>query len=79
VQEKRARQRIHTDRRNRPFRLATLERDGYVCHRCGKHGNTLDYVVPLVLGGRALDETNAVCACKSCNSRRGAEITNGMG
>ena len=77
--ERTARQRIHTDRRNRWFRLAILERDQYVCHWCGKRADTHDYLVALVDGGAALDHTNAVAACRPCNSRRGAAITNRTG
>lgn len=76
VSEQNARRRLHSDRRNRPFRIGILERDNYTCHWCGKYGDTLDYLVPLAVGGRALEETNAVCACLSCNSRRGAELVN---
>ena len=70
--ERYARKRAHTDRRHRPFRLAILERDGWRCHWCGREADTVDYVVALVQGGRAHDSTNAVAACRSCNSRRGA-------
>jgi 5-methylcytosine-specific restriction endonuclease McrA len=66
------RKRAHTDRKHRGFRLAILERDGWRCHWCGGYGDTLDYVVALVDGGAAHDELNAVAACRSCNSRRGA-------
>lgn len=71
-----ARGRAHTDRKHQAFRLAVLARDNSVCAWCGKFGNTLDYVVPLVEGGRAHDAANAVCACKTCNSRRGAALVN---
>ncbi len=67
-----ARQRAHTDRKHRPFRLAILARDGWRCHWCGGHGDTLDYVVALVNGGAAHDPGNAVAACRPCNSSRGA-------
>ena len=68
--------RAHTDRKHRPFRLAILERDGYVCHwnlpGCKGRADTVDYVLALVDGGTAHDPFNAVAACRSCNSKRGA-------
>ena len=75
--ERKARGRIHTDRANRGFRRAILERDGYVCRWCGNFGDTLDYVRALVDGGNPFDETNGVCACRSCNSRRGGRFQTG--
>jgi 5-methylcytosine-specific restriction endonuclease McrA len=62
--------------------LAAVERDGEACAYCrvptvahpepGKRylERTLDHVVPLSKGGK--DELeNVVCACRSCNSRKG--------
>lgn len=77
--EKQARLRVHTSQVGRAFRLAILERDGWRCHWCGERADTVDYVQALAQGGTALDHTNAVAACRSCNSRRGAAITNGTG
>jgi HNH endonuclease len=74
-----ARRRAHTDRRHRPFRLAILERDCHVCHWCGEQADTVDYLQALALGGTAHDEGNAVAACRSCNSRRGALIAGASG
>jgi len=72
--DKRDRQRMHSSRRGRRFRLAVLERDNWTCFECGKRADTVDYIVPLVMGGTPLDESNARAACRSCNSRRGAGI-----
>jgi 5-methylcytosine-specific restriction endonuclease McrA len=72
VSDRYERKRIHTDRRGRAFRLSILERDAYTCHWCAQYGDTLDYVTALVDGGTPLDPSNAVAACRSCNSRRGA-------
>lgn len=51
-----------------------FRRDNYICLYCGQHFQekdlSRDHVRPLVLGGP--DRwTNAVTACKSCNSRKG--------
>lgn len=75
--EKLERQQIHTHKRGRDFRRGVLIRDGYVCHWCGEPATTIDYVRALVDGGEPFDETNAVAACRDCNSRRGAAISNG--
>lgn len=55
------------------LRLATLERDGWVCAYCGKvlEGDdaTADHVVPKAGGGR--DELlNLVAACRACNGAK---------
>ena len=62
--------------RERSFELAILERDAFVCHWCGGEATSVDYLRALVDGGRALDESNAVASCLTCNFRRGAAITN---
>ena len=49
-------------------------RDGNRCQYCGKHFSTreltLDHVVPRVQGGGNA-WTNLVCACVTCNARKG--------
>ncbi len=49
-----------------------LRRDNYTCQYCGaREGNmTVDHVIPKVLGGKDTWE-NLVCACVSCNNRKG--------
>ena len=46
-----------------------LERDRYICHWCGRYGDTVDHVVLKVDGGSD-DPSNLVAACGACNSRR---------
>jgi 5-methylcytosine-specific restriction endonuclease McrA len=49
-------------------------RDGFVCQYCNVEVNkrtaTLDHVLPTSHGGKTTFE-NTVCACTSCNSRKG--------
>lgn len=56
-------------------RLAVYERDGGVCHICGKHVPvdvfTLDHLDPIAKGGAHV-VTNLRVAHRVCNSRRGA-------
>ena len=70
------RRRVHVSARAKKFRAVILKRDGFVCHWCGEPASTVDYVRAIILGGNVFDEANAVAACQSCNSRRGAEISN---
>lgn len=57
-------------------RLAIYDRDGGLCHICGKRVSarsfTLDHLVPIARGGPHI-ATNVRVAHKSCNSRRGAD------
>ena len=44
-------------------------RDRRTCAYCGRHGDTIDHIVPQSRGG--LDTwDNLVCACRSCNNRK---------
>ncbi|MHB1296371.1 MAG: HNH endonuclease [Anaerolineae bacterium] len=56
-------------------RRTVMLRDGYCCQYCGcqppKAQLTVDHVVPRVRGGGSTWE-NLVCACKSCNQRKGS-------
>jgi hypothetical protein len=70
------RRRVHVSAKGKKFRLTILERDGFVCHWCGGEASSVDYLRALVDGGEALDESNAVASCLTCNFRRGAAITN---
>ena len=58
-------------------RRRILERDGHVCHWCGREATEADHVLARVLGGDTSDD-NYVASCKSCNSRRGAQVRNRM-
>jgi 5-methylcytosine-specific restriction endonuclease McrA len=66
-------------RTNRAWRRkAAAYKRGRTCTYCGTPGEagnplTLDHVVPLALGG-AHDLSNAVVACRRCNSSRGARV-----
>jgi 5-methylcytosine-specific restriction endonuclease McrA len=55
----------------RAVRLAVLERDGYVCHWCGRPADTVDHLLARARGGGD-DPANLVAACQTCNLRRGA-------
>jgi 5-methylcytosine-specific restriction endonuclease McrA len=73
-QEQRRRQRpghrAHHTARHKRLRARVLKRDG-ACVDCGGDQDlTLDYIVALDDGG-AMDESNAECRCRQCNSRRG--------
>jgi hypothetical protein len=74
--DRKERRRVHVSAAGKTFRVAILERDGYVCRWCGGEATSVDYLRALVDGGEALVESNAVASCLRCNFRRGAEITN---
>jgi 5-methylcytosine-specific restriction endonuclease McrA len=61
-------QKLHLNRRN------VLARDGHVCQYCGRHFPThllsIDHVVPRSRGGETTWE-NVVCACLTCNVKKG--------
>lgn len=65
-----------TEKERKALQRALRDRDGgWVCHWCGRYGNTLDHLVPQSIGGT--DELdNLVLACMDCNSRRGNLIPN---
>ena len=52
-----------------------LRRDGHRCQYCGKKGKkmTIDHVIPKKRGGKDKWE-NLVCACPSCNAKKGDKI-----
>ncbi len=56
-------------------RRSLFLRDGYTCQYCGvappKAHLTVDHIVPKVRGGSSTWE-NMVCACQTCNLRKGA-------
>ncbi len=61
-------QSLHLNRRN------VLARDGHLCQYCGRHYPihqlSLDHVIPRSRGGMTTWE-NIVCACLTCNVRKG--------
>lgn len=52
-------------------RKIALERDGYLCRRCGGPATQADHVVALAKGGTN-DVSNLVAACRRCNHLRGS-------
>lgn len=50
-------------------RKAVLRRDGHRCAYCGRHGATVDHVVPQCQGGGNTWD-NLVTACSRCNGRK---------
>ena len=58
------------------LRLKVLA-DYPTCAWCGKRPSTeCDHVVPVDAGIDPMDRTNLVGACRTCNSRRGAQHVN---
>ena len=61
-------QKLHLNRRN------VLARDGHLCQYCGRHFPahllSIDHVVPRSRGGETTWE-NVVCACLTCNVKKG--------
>lgn len=55
---------------NKDKKLRVLKRDRYICHYCGKYGDTVDHIIPMSKGGRN-GMKNLVCACYDCNQERG--------
>lgn len=54
-------------------RAALAQRDKGRCQYCGKHGNTVDHVVPRSKGGQHVWE-NVVLACSPCNQGKGDRL-----
>jgi 5-methylcytosine-specific restriction endonuclease McrA len=55
-------------------RKAVLSRDQRTCAYCGnENANTVDHVVPLVVGGDPYNMDGLVAACKRCNSAKGSK------
>ena len=64
----------------RKRRLQILDRDGWVCAHCSKHGKMeVDHIKPLDDGGEMYDASNLQSLCASCHweksrsERRGRE------
>lgn len=59
----------------RPFKEVPLTRKNIIlrdrgtCQYCGKHGDTVDHIMPRSRGGRDTWE-NCVCACGYCNRQK---------
>lgn len=54
---------------NKEFRIYILKRDKYTCFFCGRHGDTIDHVLPRAKGGHTTP-VNCVCACNECNQSK---------
>jgi len=56
------------------LRIATLDRDGWVCAVCGLPATTADHIYPRSKGGDmwALDNLQSLCA--KCNSSKGSRF-----
>jgi 5-methylcytosine-specific restriction endonuclease McrA len=53
------------DQRWRRMRKLVLDRDGWICHWCGRPAISVDHVQPLARGGARLDTFNVVACCRS--------------
>lgn len=65
-------------RRWRRVRAYVLARDGYVCRMvegCQTRADSVDHVVPLVLGGARYDPANLRAACTAHNAGAGAVLS----
>jgi 5-methylcytosine-specific restriction endonuclease McrA len=72
---------IHAPRRRVVLsKRNVLKRDNHQCQYCGRRDNklTIDHVVPRTKGGQSTWE-NMVCACASCNNRKGEHRPEQMG
>lgn len=55
-----------------------LKRDGHKCGYCGKHGDTIDHILPRSRGGR--DEwLNTVACCSPCNLKKSNHLLEDTG
>lgn len=59
-------------------RKSLTARDGGICQYCGKHGNTIDHVIPRAKGGRHEWE-NVVLACSPCNQKKSDSLLSEIG
>src|SRR6201996_3733489 len=76
----RLRRYIRIPQRNRvPLtRAALMRRDNYKCAYCGRHGETIDHVLPRSRGGQHTWE-NTVAACQLCNHRKADRLLSEIG
>lgn len=59
-------------------RAGILARDGHKCAYCGKHADTIDHVVPRMLGGEN-SYKNCVASCLVCNRKKGHKTLKELG
>jgi 5-methylcytosine-specific restriction endonuclease McrA len=76
----RLRRYVRIPQRNRvPLtRAALMRRDNYKCAYCGRHGETIDHVLPRSRGGQHSWE-NTVAACQMCNHRKADRLLSELG
>jgi len=64
----------------RRVRRAVIDRDLGLCQikgpRCTRFATEVDHIIPRADGGAVFAFANLRAACRTCNSRGGAEITN---
>lgn len=56
-------------------RAYVLDRDAWVCYRCGGTATEVDHVVPVSLGGSD-DEANLAAICSNCHRHKTAVESN---
>lgn len=61
------------DAHHRAMRALVLAEANHICHYCGARATEADHVIELANGGTS-ERSNYVAACKSCNSKRGAQL-----
>lgn len=71
--------RVYETRAWRAVRSHVLARDMHRCQilgpRCSLVATEVDHIIPLADGGAAYDPKNLRAACKRCNGRLAAEMT----
>ena len=61
------------------IRRAILQRDGYRCHTCGQHADTVNHVIEWRLRpDLAHTPSNLVAECRKCNYGRPQRRRNGI-
>ena len=57
----------------RKIRARIVIRDGGMCQMCGNEGDSVDHIVPRILGGTD-DDHNLQLLCRTCNSSKGGRF-----
>lgn len=69
-----AARKVYDSDRWRKLRKLVLERDGYICHQCGGHADTVDHdpdiVTLLALGLDPYDMQHLRSMCRVCHGRK---------